>query len=40
MRSSLESLSGEKSLWKVTKKVLRQEICGDDGFRYQSQRIQ
>jgi len=24
---------GDKSLWEVTLKVLRQEVCGDDGFR-------
>lgn len=24
---------GDKSLWEVTLKVLREEICGDEGFR-------
>ncbi|MEA5470294.1 hypothetical protein [Spirulina sp. 06S082] len=24
---------GEKSIWEVTLKVLRDEVCGDDGFR-------
>ncbi|MGF1514745.1 MAG: hypothetical protein ACFB5Z_13775 [Elainellaceae cyanobacterium] len=24
---------GDKSLWEVTLRVLRQEICGDEGFR-------
>ncbi len=24
---------GDKSLWEVTLKVLRQEVCGDEGFR-------
>lgn len=26
-----------KSLWQITLKVLRQELCGDDGFRSQLQ---
>ena len=25
--------TGDRSLWEVTLKVLRQEVCGDEGFR-------
>ena len=32
-KNGIQQLSQGKSLWEVTKKVLRQEICGDDGFR-------
>ena len=32
-KNGRQSMPEGKSLWKVTKKVLRQEICGDDGFR-------
>lgn len=24
---------GDRSVWQVTKQVLRQELCGDEGFR-------
>jgi hypothetical protein len=30
-----ESIQQKKSFWQVTLKVLREEICGDDGFRDQ-----
>ena len=32
-KNGRQSMPEGKSLWKVTKKVLRQDICGDDGFR-------
>ncbi len=32
-KNGVQQLPEGKTLWKVTKKVLRQEICGDDGFR-------
>lgn len=30
---------GDKALWEVTLKVLRQEVCGDEGFRSNTTRI-
>ncbi len=32
-KNRVQSLSEGKSLWEVTKKVLRKEICGNEGFR-------
>ena len=32
-KNGVQSLPEGKSLWEVTKKVLRKEICGNDGFR-------
>ncbi len=29
----LPQMAGDKSLWQITLKQLRQEICGDDSFR-------
>ena len=31
--NGLESFGPQKSLWEVTVKVLRQELCGNEGFR-------
>lgn len=32
-KNGIQSLPEGKSLWEVTKKVLRKEICGNEGFR-------
>lgn len=36
-KNGVETFGEGKSLWQSTLKVLRQELCGDDGFRAQFQ---